>query len=209
MKNLNLFFKAAMTLGVVAFLVSACDNAGTANNAESASNSTVAAGSIVYFDLDRVFSEYDMANDLRSVVETKANSINQEVTRRGTKLDNEAKSFQDKINKGLLTQSTAEIQYNKLQQEQNEFNNYAAQKQQEILEEQQVMMNQIYDAIKTLVDKFNKEKGYAMIIGTQASAQGDLLPFPVVTGLPELDITDAILEGLNAEYVKSKSQKTE
>lgn len=209
MKNLNLFFKAAMTLGVVAFLVSACDNTGTANNAESASSSTVATGSIVYFDLDRVFSEYDMANDLRSVVETKANSINQEVTRRGTKLDNEAKSFQDKINKGLLTQSTAEIQYNKLQQEQNEFNNYAAQKQQEILEEQQVMMNQIYDAIKTFVDKFNEEKGYAMIIGTQASAQGELLPFPVVAGSAELDITDAILEGLNAEYVKSKSQKTE
>ena len=192
-----------MTLGVVAFLVSGCDNAGTAKNAESADNSAVSAGSIVYFDLDRVFSEYDMANDLRSVVETKANSINQEVNRRGTKLDNEAKAFQDKINKGLLTQSTAEIQYNKLQQEQNDFNNYAAQKQQEILEEQQVMVNQIYDAVKTYVDEYNEEKEFSLILATS----GDILPAPVVAGDPSLDITDEIIEGINAKYVKEKKSE--
>ena len=63
------------------------------------------------------------------------------------------------------------------------------------------MMNQIADAIKTFVDKFNAENGYAMIIATQ----GDILPSPVVTADPELDITDAILAGLNAEYVQNKN----
>ena len=76
-----------------------------------------------------------MANDLRTVVETKVNSIQEEVNRRGSKLDKDAKSFQDKVNKGLLTQSTAEAQYAKLQEQQNSFQTYAAQKQQEIAEE--------------------------------------------------------------------------
>ena len=204
MKKLNLIFKAAMTFGVVAFLVSGCDNAGTAKNAESADNSAVSAGSIVYFDLDRVFSEYYMANDLRSVVETKANSINQEVNRRGSKIDKDAKTLQDKLNKGLLTQSVAEQQYQKLQQSQGEFQNYAAQKQQEIAEEQQVMMNQIADAINSFVEKYNAEKGYAMILTTQ----GDILSAPVVNADPALDITDELLEGLNAAYVAEKG-KTE
>ena len=75
-------------------------------------------------------------------------------------------------------------------------------KQQEILEEQQVMMNQIADAIKTFIDEYNAVMGYAMILSTQ----GEILPVPVVTGDPALDITDDILEGLNAAYVKSKAE---
>ena len=154
--------------------------------------------------MDRVVSEYDMANDLRSVVETKVNSISQEVTRRQNKLQKDANSFQDKVNKGLMTQSTAQVQYQKLQEQDANFQNYAAQKQQEIAEEQQVMLNQIFDAIKTFVDQYNETMGYAMILATQ----GDILPAPVVTGQAELDITDALIEGLNAAYVKEKS-KTE
>ena len=72
-------------------------------------------------------------------------------------------------------------------------------------EEQQAMMNQIADAIKTFIDKFNEEHKYAMIISTQ----GSVLPTPVACGDPDLDITDALLEGLNAEYVKTKGTKTE
>ena len=190
-------------LGLAAVLsLSSCNNNAPAANNEGEKPSV--AGAIVYFDLDRVLNEYDMANDLRSVAETKINSINQEVNRRGTKLEKDSKAFQDKINKGLMTQSVAEIQYKKLQDQQNNFQQYAAQKQQEIAEEQQVMMNQIADAIKTFIDEFNAEKGYAMILTTQ----GDILPAPVVTGDAALDITDALIEGLNAAYVQQKG-KTE
>ncbi len=192
--------------GVFATVILTALTSCNTNNAPAANNdgeSTAVAGSIVYFDLDRVLNEYDMANDLRSVAETKVNSINQEVNRRGTKLEKDTKAFQDKINKGLMTQSVAEIQYKKLQEQQNNFNQYAAQKQQEIAEEQQVMMNQIADAIKTFIDEYNAEKGYAMILTTQ----GDILPAPVVCADPALDITDDLLEGLNAAYVKSKSEK--
>ncbi|MBQ6556681.1 MAG: OmpH family outer membrane protein [Bacteroidales bacterium] len=202
-----------ITLGIIATLGAAallcttftsCEN-GSAPAAKAASDSTAVAGSIVYFDLDRVLQEYDMANDLRSVAETKINSINQEVNRRGSKLEKDIKAFQDKINKGLMTQSVAEIQGKKLQDQQNNFQQYAAQKQQEIAEEQQVMMNQIADAIKTFIDGYNAEKGYAMILTTQ----GDILPAPVVAADSSLDITDDILEGLNAAYVKSKAENKE
>ena len=90
-----------------------------------------------------------------------------------------------------------------MQQEQNDFNTYAAQKQQEIAEEQQVMMNQIGDAIKKFIDKFNEEKQSALIL----SCQGDVLPAPVVTGDASLDITDAVIAGLNEEYVKNKAKE--
>ena len=193
------------TAGVIAMLsLTGCNNT-SVSNVKAAADSTATAGAIVYFNLDRIIDEYDMANDLRSVAETKINSINQEVNRRGAKLEKDSKAFQDKINKGLMTQSVAEVQYRKLQEQQASFQQYAAQKQQEIAEEQQVMMNQIADAIKTFIDEYNAQKGYAMILTTQ----GDILPAPVVTGDPSLDITDDLLEGLNAAYVKSKSENKE
>ena len=190
------------TAGAAALISLSSCNSTSGTSANTGADSTAVAGSIVYFDLDRVLQEYDMANDLRSVTETKINSINQEVNRRGKKKKKDIKTFQDKINKGLMTQSVAEIQGKKLEDQRNSFQQYAAQKQQEIVEEQQVMMNQIADAIKTFIDEFNAEKGYAMILTTQ----GDILPAPVVTADPALDITDAVLEGLNAAYVKSKAE---
>ena len=80
----------------------------------------------------------------------------------------------------------------------------AAQKEQEINEEQAVMMNQLADAIDKFVKKFNETKKYALILTTQ----GEMLSAPVVTGDAALDITDEIIAGLNEEYVSNKSKES-
>ena len=174
----------------------------TESAAEVTTDAAPVKGAIVYFNLDRVINEYDMANDLFSVLQSKLESIDQEVNRRGNKLQSDVNSFQEKVNKGLLTRSTAEAQNEKLVKQQNDFQNYYTRKQNEMQEEQAVTMNQIANAVKEYVDQFNAEKQYAMIIATQ----GDILPQPVVTGDPGLDITDILIEGLNAEYIKTKNE---
>ena len=65
------------------------------------------------------------------------------------------------------------------------------------------MMNQIADAIQTFLVKYNAEKQFAMILTTQ----GGILTAPVTVADPALDITDDILAGLNAEYIKTKGEK--
>lgn len=204
MKKTTLFLSALAIMAGLAILnscqVTSTENVGNAD--ESAAPSAAQKGAIVYFDLDRVLNEYDMANDLGSVLQSKFQSIDQEVTRRGNKLQSDMNAFNEKIQKGLLTRSTAEAQNEKLVKQQSEFENYYNQKQQEMQEEQAVTMNQIANAIKEYIDKFNAEKQYALIIATQ----GDILPQPVVAGDPDLDITDVLIEGLNAEYVKTKNE---
>ena len=201
MKRIALLLSIA-ALGV---LVISCKAGNKAEEGANAEASEVKAGpekgAIVYFNLDRVIEEYDMANDLRSVVETKVNSLSQEVNRRGSKLEREMKDFQNKVEKGLITRSTAEVQSAGLQKKQQDFQQYAAQKQQEAAEEQQVMLNNIADAIASYLKEFNEEHQYALILTTQ----GGILPAPVAIGAPELDITDLLLEGLNAKYVKEKN----
>ena len=202
MKNTSLILSVISLIAVVVFGILTISKDGKKADVTVEGESTEAAaqkGDIVYIDLDRILMEYDMANDLRSVVETKVQNIQAEVNRRGQKLEKEVTAYQEKIQKGLMTRSVAEAQGQKLQEQEIEFNNYAAQKQQEINEEQVVMMNQLGDAIQTFINKFNEEKQYAMIITNSGGA-------PVITADKSLDITDAVLAGLNEEYIKTKNQ---
>ncbi len=185
-------------MAIAALMLAGCNsNTEKKESASEESAVSAAAGSIVYFDLDRVLDQYDMANDKRSEVEAKVATIQKEVNRRQTNLENGIKDFQNKINKGLMTSVAAEAQQRKLQEQEQAFQQFAQQKQAEIMEEQQVMMNVLADAIKTFVEAYNAEKGYAMILTNQASV-------PVIVADPALDITNDIIEGLNKEYVKTK-----
>ena len=197
MKKTLLIFGVA---AAVAFAASCNQNGGNASQAAPAQDSTAVAGSIVFFNMDKVLEGYDMANDLNSVFETKASGIQAEIDRRGKKLEKDANDFQNKVDKGLLTTSVAQAQYQKLQQQQQEYQEYAVRKQQEMAEEQQVMMNQIANAIAEFVTEYNETHKYALILTTQ----GDILPMPVVCGDARLDITEDLLAGLNAAYIKTK-----
>lgn len=206
MKNTPLIL-SVIALVAVAALAAVTLFSGKKSGAQGAENSesaVVANGAIVYFNLDKVITDYDMANDLRSVVESKVQGIQEEVNRRGNKLQSDVNSFQEKMNKGLMLRSAAEVQAQKLDQQRNDFNAYANQKQQEIAEEQQVMMNNIGDAIKQFLDRYAVENGYAMVISTS----GDILPSPVAAADSSLDVTEDIITKLNEEYVKSKSKST-
>ena len=178
MKNTSLILSTISLVAVVVFGVLFLTKDGKKAEVSAANGENTEAvaqkGDIVYVDLDKILMDYDMANDLRSVVETKVQNIQAEINRRGQKL----------------------------QQQEIDFNNYAAQKQQEIQEEQLVMMNQLGDAIQTFITKYNEEKQYAMILTNSGGA-------PVITADAALDITEAVLAGLNEEYIKTKNQKSE
>ena len=201
MKRIVSILSAALLAGL---FFTGCNNATTTTAPSAQADTTAAAGSIVFFNIDKVVENYDMANDLRSVVETKVGGIQSEIDRRGNKLQKDANDFQNKMDKGLLTSSVAQAQYQKLQQQDSEYQQYVVRKQQEMQEEQQVMLNQIMNAISEYVQEYNATKQYALILTTS----GDILAAPVVTGSAALDITDEILAGLNAEYVKTKAAET-
>ena len=160
----------------------------------------IAEGSIVYFQLDRVVKEYDMANDLTSVVESKMQNVQEQLATRQKKLQKDFDAFNEKWQKGLMTQTTAQAQAEKLDKQKAELEKWANTKQNEMLEEQQVTMNQIMDAIQTFVAAYNEDKGYAMILANQTAA-------PIMTANSGLDITDEIIAGLNEEYIKNKNNK--
>ncbi len=161
-----------------------------------------AVSSVAWFNLDQVVASYQMAIDLQSSFEKKAQGIGDDLNRRNSKLENEQKELADKLNKGLITRSTAEVQYNKFQEKVSSFQQLTQQKNDELAEEQQVMLNNIANAISDYVKSYNEQKDYEIIFSTS----GNLLSQPIVTADSALDITQELIDGLNAEYQASRKK---
>ena len=212
MEKTTKILSALAISAVVAFGSVSCNQSTKAGNSDTtATDSTQVSapkGSIVYIDMTRLMAGYDMYNDLMTVFETKASEVEAEITRRQNNYGKAVAKYQEKVQKGLMTRTVAEVEGEKLQKQQIELESYINQKNEEINEELRVTTNQINDAIATYVQKFNEEMQYAMILVSQGDLEGDgmvTISAPVLTADPALDITDAVLAGLNEEYVASKN----
>ena len=198
--------KTSLILSIVAFCAAAAALIRTLTApkkshkaVEPASNIEAVAGDIVFVRLDTLMLQYDMYSDLQSAFEAKAQTIESDLNKKGRKLESDIKNFENQINKGLLTRSAAEQQNASLQQRQANLQNEAAQKQQELAEESQVLLNQVMFAIKTYLEEYNKEHNFAAILTTTEASN------VVMVGAPALDITQEVVEGLNAEYIKTRN----
>lgn len=186
---------------VASIALVSCNNSTTEEKTEAAQTpvetATAVSASIVYFDIDRVMAGYDMANELSSTVQDKINAIEKDLKNRQTKFQNAVNDFTTKYQKGLMTTAAAQDQQKKLQEQEATLLEYSQKKQNEVLEEQQVAMNQVLDAIHTFVKEYNETAGHDMILCNQGNV-------PVIVANPELDITDYIIQCLNEKYVQSK-----
>lgn len=203
MKNSSLILSiVAVVAAAVALVFTFVSPKGASKKAENAAQATTAAaGDIVYVRIDTLIMQYDMYSDLRSSLEAKAQTVQDDLSKKGRKLESDIKAFENQYNKGLLTRSAAEQQQASLQQRQQDFQNLAQQKQYELQEEEMVLNNQVMDAIKTYLEEYNKEHNFAAILTTSEATN------VVIVGNPGLDITQEIVENLNALYVKDRNNK--
>ena len=202
MKNTPLIVSiVALAAAVVALVLTLTAPKNNHKPVESTDGIQAVAGDIVYLRLDTLMMQYDMYSDLQSAFEAKAQTIDSDLNKKARKLESDMKNFENQINKGLLTRSAAEQQSNSLQQRQANLQNEAAQKQQELAEESQVLLNQVMYAIQQYLEEYNKDHNFAAILTTTAASN------VVMVGAPALDITQEVVEGLNAEYIKTRNAK--
>jgi len=189
----------AVVAAVAALILSLTTPKNNPKTVENAEGIQAVAGDIVYLRLDTLMMQYDMYSDLQSAFEAKAQTVDSDLNKKARKLESDIKNFENQINKGLLTRSAAEQQNTSLQQRQANLQSEAAQKQQELAEESQVLLNQVMFAIQTYLEEYNKDHNFAAILTTTAATN------VVMVGAPALDITQEIVEGLNAEYIKTRN----
>jgi outer membrane protein len=202
MKNASIITNVILSVAVVVLFILHFTSKPAASEPGSVTEGEMAAaGDIVFIQIDSLVSQYDMFNDLKSELESKAQTIQSDLTKRSRAFENDVKDFQQKVQKGLITRSQAETQQQQLAMREQELQNYANQKQVEMQEEEQVLYRRVFDALNTYLAKMNQEKGFAMIISTNSATNTILL------GDKGLDITKMVVSGLNDEYIKSKGKK--
>jgi outer membrane protein len=193
--------KKLFVLGIALLALAACKNTPATATGDTASQNNPKVETvydIAYVSMDSLVTNYARYIDLSSSFEAKATKAQSDLEARARRLQNEILDFQEKAQKGLITRSQAADLQAQLEQKNNDFETQRQQKVGELAEEEQVMNNQIFYAITEYIKKFNADYRYKMILTTSGGS-------PIIHADPALNITSAVLAGLNAEYAAEQA----
>ncbi|HNR26993.1 MAG TPA: OmpH family outer membrane protein [Bacteroidales bacterium] len=200
MKKSSLIITILLALAIAALYVLHFTGIGTGKpvaDKDDMQGSETLSGSIVYIRIDSLLNAYDFFLELQADLAAKARIVKEDLNKKGRAFENDVTNFQDKVQKGLITRAQAETQQAQLAARQQELEQYAQQKQVELAEENQVMLNRVLDALKTFLAEYRLLKNYDLILTTDGTSN------TVIEAVSSMDITKDVVEGLNREYSKS------
>lgn len=200
MKKIStILFAVLLCLAVIGSYVLHFTGKKTKNAAggETATFAGVPADGIAYVNIDTIIFKFDMFQDRRNDLLDKQQKAEVELNTKGSRYERDARDFQDKVSKGLVTRATAAEMEQSLMQQQQEFMNLRDQLQASLIEEESVMNRQVIDYITRFLEENKSEYNYSYIFGKSFGSV-------VLYGDASLDITNRVLDGLNKKYQAEK-----
>lgn len=148
-----------------------------------------------YVDIDTVLSRYALAKDYNEEMIRMQTNMENTLKRHQTNIQNLAGSMQNKM------QNNTYLSRESYDQDEKKLNNMQANAQREAQTLQSNFENAamkaqqaVNDSIEAFIEQYNQSHGYDAIFFKNATLYIN----------PELDITDEVVEGLNARYNKVK-----
>ena len=198
MKNLSAILFAVLFLAVaVLFFFHFSGNEKSKTDEQAVISADNTGSGIACVDIDTVVFKFNMYADRREELLEKQRNAETELNLKGTQYEKNVKDYQEKVNKGLVTRATAAEMEQSLYQQQQELINLRDKLQTDLLEEDQVMNRQILEYITTYLEEHKEEYNYQYILGKSFGSV-------VLYGNSAHDITQRVLDGLNAKYQTEK-----
>ena len=198
MKKLSLVLYVVLFLGVAGLYFLHFSGPSKAKKSETAVNTLGSpAQGIAYINIDTVIFKFDMFLDKRNDLVNKQKSAEAELNSKGTQYQKDAKDYQDKINKGLLTRASAAQIEQSLGQQQQELVSLRDKLQSNLVEEEQVMNRQVLDYITKFLEENRTEYNYQYILGKSFGSV-------VLYADNSSDITQKVLDAINKKYKGEK-----
>ncbi len=146
-----------------------------------------------YVDTTRLIQEYSEMQEVEAEFTTKSDRVKSE-------LDSVARGFQMEVQEyqaNMNTMTTAQRQETeeRLMRKQQSIQQQQQQMGNQLRMESDEVINSIVDRVKEYVKEYGKENGYTYIFGSNESAN-------IMYAKEGLDITEEVLEKLNASYNK-------
>lgn len=197
MKKFNSFILVA--IASLALVAAACSNsnnepakeakpakAKTAKNVENLPNYR-------YVDLDSILSKYNLAKDYNEEMLRMQNNMESAAKRHENKIQNFASTMQNKMqNNGYLSEASYRQDEQTIANMQNEAQRNIASLQNNFQAAAMRGQQAVMDSITAFIKDYNKNRGYDAIFQKASTLYIN----------PDLDITDEVVEGLNARYNK-------
>jgi len=188
-----------ISLGIlVAASVAACNNEKKSDAPAAAATSKVTTGAetIVFVNQDTLLTKYEYAKDMRTRLESKGKTTENEIGSRRQAIQREYAEYQRNANTMTADQRAAtEQRIQRKGQEQQQYEQNAGAEFQNI---QSTEANKLYDKVAEFTKAYAKEKGYKMVL-TYSKANPTVLYGDVT-----LDVTADVVKGINEAYAKEK-----
>ncbi len=192
----NILTISALAVAVI-FAAPGCGNTPT----ESAESESVKQTSdIAFVELDTVIARFDMAKDKSTELEEKTRTSEAELTSKSQAFDRDVRDYQNKAQKGLITRATAAEMEQTLAQQQQNLIALRDEMAYNLNEEGMVAQRQVLEYINQYLAEFNADRGYQYILAKQ-------FPGPILYSDSTMDITEAVVKGLNKKYNAEKEKK--
>lgn len=190
-----------MALALVLMFTQCADNKsnGSTNNAPAAVSGP-ANMKIAYVEIDSLLTKYRFWNDLNEMMIKKEENIRTTLNEKARELDSEMREFQRKLeNNGFASRERAEQENLRISQKQRDLQQLQEKLSNELQSENQKNSLQLRDSINSFLKIYNKDKGYSLIINNTGFDN-------LLYADPAFNITNEIVEGLNARYVPASKK---
>lgn len=165
MKRYTVALAAVAFIGVLAISCNGGGKPSTTQSSDSTAAEPAASGSsateqasskivftdgslkIVWVNMDSLLAHYDYYFDQQREMGNMTSQAEKDLQSKGQSLERRVSSFQDKVQKGLMTRSEAQQEQEALQTEQGRFLQLQEQHRQRLLEEEQVRTRRVTAAI--------------------------------------------------------------
>ncbi|MCM1153637.1 MAG: OmpH family outer membrane protein [Muribaculum sp.] len=193
----NIISFCTLSLMASALLFNACADKQSDKPADSKAKTSANAGPLPnyrYIDSDSIMANYNLSKDFQEQMVRLQSDLESEASRQESQIRSLQSAMQTKMQNNTYTEDTYKADQNRLAQA-NQAAEQALGKKQSAME-QTLMNNQkiLTDSIQNFIEEYNKTRHYDAIFYKGAAVYID----------PRLDITDEVIEGLNARYNKVK-----
>ena len=197
MNKTNFIIELILGVAVVALFVLHFTSKPTCDHpVVAADGSVVAELPVAYINLDSLLENYQFAVDANDQIMTKQEDARLKLNTRARNLQNKAAEFQRKLdNNAFLSRERAEQEAMKIQKEQQELQELEAKLSQDIAMELQDINLQLADSLTNYLNEYNADGRFQMILSNTGKDN-------ILMAADALDITNDVIEGLNARYSK-------
>lgn len=193
MKNLQQIFQGLAASATI-LLFAQC----AGNNADMSATGTSSVDtcglSVAYVDMDSLLTHYNLATDFSEAMMSKEENVRATLNEKGRQLQKEGEDFQRKLqNNAFVSRARAEQEQKRILNKQQKLQGLQQRLQNELVSEQQKNSLELRDSIKSFLKFFNLNKKYSLILSNTGMDN-------ILLADPALDITNEVVEGLNARY---------